>query len=39
MIPKYMHELTWHVYKHKGNLNIGISFYEFSLRLVTGELY
>lgn len=39
MIPKYMYELTWHVYKHKGNLNTGISFHEFNLRSVTGELY
>ena len=28
MIPKYMYELTWHDYKHKGNLNTGISLHE-----------
>ena len=25
MIPKYMYELMWHDYKHKINLNTGIT--------------
>lgn len=39
MIPKYMYELMWHDYKHKVNLNTGITLHDFNLRSMTGELY
>ena len=30
MIPKYMYELMWHDYKHKVNLNTGVTLHDFN---------